>query len=74
MDRVRAGPKIGEGGRLAEKSYERVAESVSIPLDFYPLCEFIFQSSLFDASAIVRGVFEADFSPLPFVPFCLQRS
>ncbi|KAL7408850.1 RIC1-domain-containing protein [Mrakia frigida] len=37
VDRVRAGPKIGEGGRLAEKSYERVAESVSIPLDFYPL-------------------------------------
>lgn len=48
VDRVRAGPKIGEGGRAGEKSYERVAESVSMPLDFYPLCESL-PSSIVDA-------------------------
>jgi hypothetical protein len=48
---VRAGPKTGEGGRAGEKSYERVAESVSMPLDFYPLCESLRppSSTTFDA-------------------------
>lgn len=65
VDRVRAGPpKIGEGGKLAEKSYERVAESVSIPLDFYPLCT----SSLILAR---RVSFRVD---LPASHFCLSSS
>lgn len=35
VDRVETGAAKGE-----EKGYKRVGESVSIPLDFYPLCEF----------------------------------
>lgn len=44
VDRVKATPRLsggegdGEVGVKEKKSYERVGESVSISLDFYPLC------------------------------------
>lgn len=49
VDRVRPGDMtpVGKGvkGAGEERNYQRVAESVSMPLDFYPLCESVFPPS-----------------------------